>query len=625
MTGILAGKIRARLRIVAGAVLVFSALSGCDRTEEEDPSVASDSDESSGRELTEGKFSAITFSDAGGDDPALMSLDPREDGWNSEHLNAIASAQLAKLGEAFESGGFAEGAALGSIFSEKVECDPLRPGELDKVFDDGSTVVLRPAMPLPDSRAFTPTPWTGRFVELTRSAPVGGERHFKFKIIGVGIRPDGFETEQLVSFSAGGSGAVWEQNATWRIEWQLKEGASDPVIASVRLEAFEEVSRSGGGAWFTDCTRAVFANGIEMATGQFGVGVGDWKERLNDHLLVMQFGHNGIAFGDVNGDGLEDIYRCQLGGLPNRLLLGQPDGTVRDHSRAAGLDFLDNCRGALFVDLDNDGDQDLALAMPLQIVLFKNDGAGNFEIGAQIVQENVFTLAAADFDLDGDLDIYACVYYAEREVVAKLPIPIPIYDAKNGGRNVLLRNDGDWRFVDATDGAGLGEDNSRFSFAAIWEDYDNDGAIDLFVVNDSGFNNLFRNLGDGKFRHVTTGSGTANGTFGMSASAGDYNRDGWMDLYKASMFSSAGHRVATQPQFIPTADESLRRTMLQMARGNTLFANDGKGAFRDQGTEAGVAMGRWSWGSIFMDFNNDGWEDLFVTNGFVTGRNPGDL
>ena len=65
--------------------------------------------------------------------------------------------------------------------------------------------------------------------------------------------------------------------------------------------------------------------------------------------------------------------------------------------------------------------------------------------------------------------------------------------------------------------------------------------------------------------------------------------------------------------------------MLQMARGNTLFANDGKGAFRDQGTEAGVAMGRWSWGSIFMDFNNDGWEDLFVTNGFVTGRNPGDL
>jgi hypothetical protein len=167
-------------------------------------------------------------------------------------------------------------------------------------------------------------------------------------------------------------------------------------------------------------------------------------------------------------------------------------------------------------------------------------------------------------------------------------------------------------------------DNSRFSFSAIWEDYDNDGLIDLYVANDFGHNNLYRNEGD-RFRHVTEESGTKNGTFGMSASAGDYNRDGWMDFYKASMYSSAGNRVVTQSRFMPTADESLKKTLLQMAQGNTLFTNDGQGGFRDDGISAGVEMGRWSWGSIFMDFNNDGWEDLFVTNGFVTGRKPDDL
>jgi hypothetical protein len=111
----------------------------------------------------------------------------------------------------------------------------------------------------------------------------------------------------------------------------------------------------------------------------------------------------------------------------------------------------------------------------------------------------------------------------------------------------------------------------------------------------------------------------------MSASSGDFNHDGWMDFHKASMFSSAGHRVVTQSQFLPGADDSLKNTMLQMARGNSLYTNIGKDSFRDDGIASGVAMGRWSWGSIFLDFNNDDWEDLYVANGFVTGRKPGDL
>lgn len=608
--------LRVLRRGVAGAFLILAACN------EKNDSEAPESPGPFFSTLSEGGSSEIKLSGAGEADPNLMSLDPLKDGWDSEHLNVIAGGRLKELGHAFEDeGGLGNGDALADLFVPDARCGELRPSDLEQVFSEEETTVYRPKHGA-ENRA--PKVWETAMSEFEKSFPEGGERHSKFKIIGVNPGEGGFETRQLVSLNGRKETMAWEQNATWKIDWEYGGEDQDPVIRSILVEQFEEVRSESSAKWFRDCTASVLRNEIDTAIRQFGVGVGQWKERLNDHLLVMQFGHNGLAVGDVNGDGLEDLYRCQLGGLPNRLLMGQPDGTVIDRTREAGLDFLDNCRGALLIDLDNDGDQDLVLAMPLQIVMFKNDGGGRFELGARIDQQNVYSFAAADFDADGDLDVYGCAYYSEPEVAAELPIPMPAYDARNGGRNILLRNEGAWKFSNATAEVGLDEDNSRFSFSAIWEDYNNDGELDLYVVNDFGHNNLYRNE-NGKFAHVTDESGTKNGTFGMSASAGDYNRDGWMDFYKASMYSSAGNRVVTQPQFLPEAGASLKKTMLQMAQGNTLFANQGDGSFEDYGSRAGVAMGRWSWGSIFSDFNNDGWEDLFVANGFVTGRKPDDL
>ena len=602
---------------------MFLVLPACDRKEEASTTGGQTQTVPS---LVEGKSSRMEFSWEDHKDPDLMSLNPLEDGWDSEHLNAIAGEQLARLGEVFETATFTERESFAELFADEVQCGSLRPMALEKVFEDGATVILRAAGSLPARSDGGGKSWAEQFSALANPIPQGGARHAKFKIIGVQPKEGGFVTKQLVSLSVHDASMAWEQNATWTMTWVLGEGDDEPKIAAIVLEEFEEVRTVKGGTWFTDCTGHVFSDaaGAKIAREQFGVGIGHWKDRLSDYLLVMQFGHNGIALGDVNGDGFEDLYRCQLGGLPNRLFLGQPDGTVRDAAKASGLDFLDNSRGALFVDLDNDGDQDLVLAMPLQIVAFKNDGAGKFEIGARFDQENVFSLAAADYDSDGDLDLYGCVYYAERAIAEELPIPMPLYDARNGGRNVLLRNEGSWKFNDATKEVGLDEGNSRFSYSAIWEDYDNDGLIDLYVVNDFGPSDLYRNRG-GEFRLVTKESGTMNGTFGMSAASGDYNRDGWMDFYKASMYSSAGNRVMTQPQFLASGDPGLKQKMFQLAQGNTLFTNNGKGAFHDDGAAKGVGMGRWSWGSIFLDFNNDGWEDIFVTNGFVTGREEDDL
>jgi hypothetical protein len=171
---------------------------------------------------------------------------------------------------------------------------------------------------------------------------------------------------------------------------------------------------------------------------------------------------------------------------------------------------------------------------------------------------------------------------------------------------------------------GLGQNNHRFSFAASWEDYDNDGDLDLYVANDYGRNSLYRN-DRGTFRDVAASAGVEDISAGMSVSWGDVNNDGWMDLYVANMFSSAGNRVTYQRRFLPSADAGTRADYQRHARGNSLFVNAGDGTFRDVSESAGVTMGRWAWGSPFADLNHDGLQDIVVANGFLTQELEDDL
>ena len=112
----------------------------------------------------------------------------------------------------------------------------------------------------------------------------------------------------------------------------------------------------------------------------------------------------------------------------------------------------------------------------------------------------------------------------------------------------------------------------------------------------------------------------------MSASWGDFNRDGRLDIYISNMFSAAGNRITFQRQFKPGAPQAMLAQYQRHARGNTLFQADKEGrGFRDISVEQGVTMGRWAWGSRFVDLNNDGWEDLVVANGFISTEDTGDL
>jgi hypothetical protein len=358
---------------------------------------------------------------------------------------------------------------------------------------------------------------------------------------------------------------------------------------------------------------------------QLAFGVDHWLQRIEGRLGINRLGHNGLAVGDVNGDGREDVYVCQSGGLPNRLYVAQSDGSAIDVSREAGVDFLDDTTCALLVDLDNDGDQDLVVITIAGGLVLSNDGTGRFVPRATLPDcRNAFSLTAADYDGDRLLDIYVGRYWPSDQTRGEIPIPVPYYDAQNGGRNVLLRNAGDWQFVDVTAEVGLDVDNTRYTMAAAWEDLDSDGDADLYVANDFGRNCLYRNDG-GRFTNIAADAGVEDVASGMSVSFADFDRDGHTDIYVSNMFSSAGNRVTYQRKYEDRfADDDISKIQ-RMARGNSLFRGKGDGTFADVSVESGAGMGRWAWGSLFADLNNDGWEDLVVTNGFITTEDTGDL
>jgi FG-GAP-like repeat len=426
--------------------------------------------------------------------------------------------------------------------------------------------------------------------------------------------------EMLVSLATQTTAGRREHTARWRAQWRVDGDKLE--LQSLRGLGCEEIASPLPDGWFADCSQALLGK-LPHAPEQFRRGNPYWRARLQKSFDQFVYGHRGLAIGDPNGDGLDDVYLCEEGGLPNRLLLQRPDGTVEDASAASGADFMELTRSALFLDLDEDADEDLVLTTPHGLLMLENNGAARFSQRTLLpMVGDCYSLAAADFDGNGFTDLYACVYQPRQADPARLPFPAPFYDARNGGANFLIANQGRWKFTNATAAAGLDQGNDRFSFAAMWTDFDRDGWQDLAVVNDFGKNNFYRQTRGAagpQFEDISASIGLGHGAFGMSITGGDANRDGWLDFYTGNMFSSAGHRIVGQPKFKPGLDAAVAGQFWQLARGNALMINR-SGSYREESEAAGVAMGRWSWGCCFADLNNDGWEDLLAGNGNITGH-----
>ncbi|MEN8775073.1 MAG: VCBS repeat-containing protein [Akkermansiaceae bacterium] len=421
-------------------------------------------------------------------------------------------------------------------------------------------------------------------------------------------------------------------NAQWRCIWTE---TSPPKLKTITISEFEEIEQSGTAQLLSDVTASAF-NQNSSYHSQLLRSTDHWRSRLPRDLGLDAAANHGLALGDVNGDGLEDLYLCQQGGLPNLLFLQNTDGTLTDFSAGSKTDWLDYCAAALFVDFDNDGDQDLVISQDFKILFMDNiDGKGHFELAfGRSTKAQSFSLTSADFDQDGFLDVYVCGYNPSKSSAraGALAEPVPFHDANNGGQNILWRNKGDWTFEDVTEQTGLNQNNTRFSFAASWEDYDQDGDLDLYLANDFGRNCLYQNQGAkaGKlpfFVNIANKLGIEDSAAGMSTNWGDFDRDGWMDLYVSNMFSSAGNRVTGQNRFLKELDRNKEAagTFRRMARGNTLFASNGNGGFTDVSAQSKTTMARWCWGSTFIDLNNDGWLDILGANGFITAEDTGDL
>ena len=153
--------------------------------------------------------------------------------------------------------------------------------------------------------------------------------------------------------------------------------------------------------------------------------------------------------------------------------------------------------------------------------------------------------------------------------------------------NCLLHNEGNGRFVEKTEAAGLNVDNDRYSFACAWGESASNGLPDLYVANDFGRNNLYRNNGDGTFTSVSGSAHVEDVGAGMSACWSDFNNDGNQDIYVANMWSAAGQRVSTQKRFQEKAPEEIRALYRRHARGNALYRNQGNGAFQNVSQQAG--------------------------------------
>ena len=371
---------------------------------------------------------------------------------------------------------------------------------------------------------------------------------------------------------------------------------------------------------------------------------------------------SGVALGDIDGDGLCDIYFCALDN-DNVLYRNRGNWKFEDVTAKAKLACPNqDSTGAVFADVDGDRDLDLLVTgLGNGVRLFANDGTGQFterttEAGLQS-KTGSMSMALADIEADGDLDLYVVnyrpttikdvptaqfrvEYIGGKPAITQLNgIPTTRPDLTNrfvlspsgevlemGEADHLYINDGSGKFrlEPFTSGRFMDEDGKPLTvppldwgLAAIFYDFTGDGAPDLYVCNDLfPPDRIWINGGKGNFRAIPATAIRSTSTFSMGVDFADINRDGLPDFFVTDMRSRDHTHQQVQVGEMTSMVTPPGFIELRQQKGqNTLQLNRGDGTFAEISWYAGVEASEWSWGPIFLDVDLDGWEDLLISNG----------
>lgn len=351
---------------------------------------------------------------------------------------------------------------------------------------------------------------------------------------------------------------------------------------------------------------------------------------LNVANYIYFYNGGGVAVGDINNDGLPDIlFTGNM--VRNRLFLNKGNFQFEDITAKSGIaDKQGWCTGATMVDINNDGKLDIYICRSADArpelrknLLFINNGDLTFSEKADEygLGDTGFSTQAAffDYDKDGDLDCFIINHSTQKYTAGVQDNPGLRKEYNPASASKLYRNDGG-HFNDVSQQAGITSNVLTFGLGVAVADINNDGWLDIFQSND--FNEpdyLFINNRNGTFTEQLSRCMDETSLFSMGSDAADYNNDGFVDLLTLDMLAEDN-----KTQKMHSGAENFDKLQYLFTQGfyyqysrNMLQKNNGNGTFSEVGQLSGISNTDWSWAALFGDYDNDGYKDLFVTNGYV--------